>query len=70
MAGETSPAPTLSFDPVELRGRLVLTRARLLERIANDWPEGRNFPDTAWAKLLGDIQACLQAVDDVLREAE
>ena len=68
MAGETSTAPTLAFDPVELRSRLVLTRATLLERLATDWEPNQRFPAPGWCRLLGDIQACLQAVDDVLRE--
>ncbi len=64
-----NPDATIPDLPA-LRERLLLTRARLLERIANDWPADRRFPDTAWCRLLGDVQACLQAVDSVLAEAD
>ncbi len=72
-AGQTPPSPrparamgaTDGVDLVGLRDRLVLTRARLLEQISNDWEPGRRYPDTTWCRMLADVQTCIQAVDAV-----
>ena len=60
-------APTV--DLVGLRDRLLATRARLLEQVANDWGPGRRYPDTSWCRMLADVQGALQAVDAVMGEA-
>ena len=60
------PAPTL--DLVGLRERLLEARRRLLERIAQEYDPERTYPDTAWTRMVADIQAAIAAVDDVLDE--
>ncbi len=55
-------------DLPSLRTRLVGVRRRLLERLAADWPADRRFPDSAWTKLLADVQGAIQAVDAVVAE--
>ncbi len=50
------------------RARLVAARARLVERIADDFPADRRFPDSGWTRLLADIQAAIAAVDAVVAE--
>ena len=57
-----------SVDLTALRLRLVGVRRRLLERLAADWPADRRFPDSAWTKLLADVQGAIQAVDAVVEE--
>ena len=51
-----------------LRARLVGVRRRLLERLAEDWPDDRRFPDSAWTKMLADIHVAIGAVDAILAE--
>ena len=60
------PAPAL--DLVGLRSRLVGARRRLVEHVADDFPEGRRFPDSGWSRLLADIQLVIAAVDAVAAE--
>ena len=63
-AAGQQPIPDL---PV-FRDRLVAARARLVERIADDFPADRRFPDSGWTRMLADIQAAIQAVDAVVAE--
>ncbi len=63
---QTRPAPTV--DLVGLRERLVEARRRLVERIAEDFPADRRFPDTGWSRLLADIHIAIAAVDAVAAE--
>ena len=51
-----------------LRDRLVGARRRLLERIAEDFPADRRFPDSGWTRMLADIQVAIMAVDAVVEE--
>ncbi len=51
-----------------LRDRLAGARRRLVERLADDFPPDRRFPDSGWTRMLADIQAAIQAVDDVVAE--
>ena len=62
------PAPAPAVDLVGLRERLLATRARLLEQVANDWEPGRRYPDTSWCRMLSDVQGAIQAVADVMDE--
>ncbi len=62
----SAPAPTV--DLVGLRDRLLDARRRLVERIAEDFPADRRFPDTGWSRLLADIQLVIAAVDAVVAE--
>ncbi len=57
-------------DLPAFRARLVAARARLIERIAEDWSDDRRFPDFGWSRLLADIEICIQAVDAVVAEGE
>ncbi len=51
-----------------LRERLVGARRRLVERLADDFPPDRRFPDSGWTKMLADIQTTIEAVDAVVAE--
>ncbi len=59
-------APPL--DLVGLRARLVGARRRLVERLADDFPADRRFPDSGWTKMLADIHIAIAAVDAVAAE--
>ncbi len=61
-------APTPALDLVGLRERLVGARRRLVERIAEDFPADRRFPDSGWTRMLADIQIAVDAVDAVMDE--
>ncbi len=63
---QTRSAPAL--DLVGLRERLLEARRRLVERIAEDFPADRRFPDSGWSRLLADIQLVIAAVDAVVAE--
>ncbi len=63
----SASAPTV--DLVGLRDRLVAARRRLVERIAEDFPADRRFPDSGWTRMLADIQIVIAAVDAVAAEA-
>ena len=51
-----------------LRARLVGARRRLVERLAEDFPPDRRFPDSGWTKMLADIECAIGAVDAVAAE--
>ena len=55
-------------DLPALRERLVEARRRLVERIALEFDPERTYPDTAWTKMLADIQGTITAVDAVVAE--
>ena len=59
-----SPAPVV--DLVGLRERLVGARRRLVERLGEDFPPDRRFPDSGWTRMLADIEIAIMAVDAVL----
>ena len=61
-------APTPALELVGLRERLLEARRRLVERIAEDFPADRRFPDSGWTRMLADIQAAIAAVDAVVAE--
>ncbi len=61
-------APSPAIDLVNLRDRLVEARRRLLERVAEDYPADRRFPDTSWTRMLADIHIAIAAVDAVVAE--
>ncbi len=58
-----------SVDLPAFRARLVGARRRLVERIADDFPADRRFPDSGWTRMLADIQAAIMAVDAIVAEA-
>jgi hypothetical protein len=62
------PRPAPALDLVGLRERLLEARRRLVERIAEDFPADRRFPDSGWSRLLADIQLVIAAVDAVIAE--
>ncbi len=62
------PQPAVRTPPPALRERLVEARRRLVERIAEDWPADRRFPDTGWTRMLADIHIAIAAVDAVAAE--
>ena len=62
------PRPAPAPDLIGLRERLLEARRRLVERIAEDFPADRRFPDSGWTRMLADIQAAIAAVDAVVAE--
>ncbi len=64
----TTNTAAVQVDLPSLRARLVGARRRLVERIADDFPDDRRFPDTGWSRLLADIQLVIAAVDAVAAE--
>ncbi len=62
------PAPAPPVDLAGLRDRLRDARRRLVERLADDFPADRRFPDSGWSRLLADIQLVIAAVDAVVAE--
>lgn len=64
----TTRTAAKQVDLPALRDRLVGARRRLVERIADDFPDDRRFPDTGWSRLLADIQLVIAAVDAVAAE--
>jgi len=65
----TTSAAAVQVDLPALRKRLVGARRRLVERIADDFPADRRFPDTGWSRLLADIHLVISAVDAVMDES-
>ena len=66
----TTRAAALQADLLGLRERLVGARSRLVERLAEDFPPDRRFPDSGWTRMLADIQVAIAAVGAVLDEDE
>ncbi len=65
----TSAATTQAIPDLRiLRDRLAGARRRLIERLADDWPDDRRFPDSAWTKMLADVHVAIGAVDAILAE--
>ncbi len=62
----SAPAPTV--DLVGLRERLVGARRRLVERLGEDFPPDRRFPDSGWTRMLADIEIAIMAVAEVMDE--
>ncbi len=65
---QTRPAPAPTLDLVGLRDRLVGARRRLVERLAEDFPPDRRFPDSGWTRMLADIEIAIMAGDGVMGE--
>ena len=65
---QARPASSPAIDLVGFRERLVAARLRLIEHIHEDWSLGRRFPDTAWTRMLADVQGALAAVDGLMAE--
>ncbi len=57
-------------DLPDLRDRLVGVRRRLVERLSEDWPDDRRFPDSAWCRMLSDVHDAIGAVDAVIAEGK
>ena len=64
----TTNTAAVQVDLPGLRARLVGARRRLVERIADDFPDDRRFPDSGWTRMLADIQIAIAAVDGVMDE--
>ncbi len=52
-----------------LRARLVGARRRLVERLADDFPPDRRFPDSGWTRMVADLHVVIMAVDAMMEEA-
>ncbi len=57
-------------DLPAFRERLVVARARLVERVIGEFDPERAFPDTAWTRMVADLHVCILAVDDMLKEQQ
>ena len=55
-------------DLPAFRARLVAARRRLVERIAEDRPAARRFPDSSGTRMLADVHISIAAVDAVIAE--
>ena len=55
-------------DLPAFRERLIGARRRLVERIAEDFPADRRFPDSGWTRMLADIQIAIATVDAMMAE--
>ncbi len=64
----TTSAAAVQVDLPALRARLVGARRRLVERLADDFPPDRRFPDSGWTRMLADVQGVLRAVDAMMNE--
>ena len=62
----TTGAAAVQVDLPGLRERLVGARRRLVERLGEDFPPDRRFPDSGWTWMLADIEIAIMAVDAVL----
>ena len=62
------PRPVPAPDLRGLRERLLEARRRLVERIAEDFPADRRFPDSGWTRMLADVHIAIAAVDAVPAE--
>ncbi len=60
--------PAVGTPPPTLRDRLVEARRRLVERVGEDFPADRRFPDIGWTRMLADIHIAIAAVDAVAAE--
>ena len=58
----------MGTDLAQFRDRLLKARRRLVERIALEYGPERTYPDTAWSRLLADLQLVIAAVDAVAAE--
>ncbi len=54
-------------DLSTFRERLVVSRARLVERIIGEDDPGRALPDTAWVRMAADLHITIMAVDDMIK---
>ena len=61
--------PPLALDLLGLRARLVAARRRLIERLADEFPPDRRYPDSGWTRMLADIHISIAAVDAVVAES-
>ncbi len=50
------------------RERLVVSRARLIERIIGEDDPGRALPDTAWVRMAADLHILILAMDAMIKE--
>ena len=57
-------------DLAEFRERLVVSRTRLVERIISEFDPAHQYPSTAWTRMVGDLHALIQIVDQMISEAE
>ncbi len=60
--------PAVGTPPPVLREHLLEARRRLVERIAEDFPADRRFPDSGWTRMLADVHIAIEAVDAVAAE--
>ena len=65
----TTSAAAVQVTHLVLRARLVGARRRLIERLIDDYPPDRRFPDSGWTRMLADIHVAIAAVDAVMDEA-
>ncbi len=69
-SGEKIPT-TLSVPALaDFRERLVVARARLVERIIGEYDPAHQYPSTAWTRMASDLHALIQVVDQMISEAE
>ena len=55
--GEKIPTSLPVSDLAEFRERLVVSRARLVERIMAEYDPAHQYPSTAWTRMVGERRA-------------
>ncbi len=68
--GKKIPTPLSVPALADFRKRLVCARARLVERIILEYDQAHQYPSTAWTRMVGDLHALIQVVDQMISEAE
>ncbi len=68
--GKKIPTPLSVPALADFRERLVVARARLVERIIGEYDPAHQYPSTAWTRMVGDLHALIQVVDTMISEAE
>ncbi len=68
--GEKIPALLSVPDLADFGERLVVARARLVERIIGEYDPAHQYPSTAWTRMVSDLHALIQVVDGMISEAE
>ena len=52
----------------EFRERLVVARARLVERIVGEYDPAHTYPSTAWTRMVSDLHITIMALDAMIAE--
>ncbi len=54
----------------EFRERLVVARARHVERIILEYDPAHQYPGTAWVRMVSDLHTTIMAMTDMIKECQ